>query len=417
VGTFVIADPHNWVALAAFVTSALIASNLSERARREAHEATRRRTEAERLYAMSQALLRAEQVPELYRRLPQMIVEAFGAEAAVLLIAPDELYRSADALTYEEVSLREAVKQERRVGTDKQMALPLRMRGRTVGAVAVIGQRLSHETYEALGSLIGLAMERTHAIEELSRNQALQENERLRTALLDSVSHEFRTPLTGIKASVTGLLSSADLDPEQRKELLTIIDEESDRLNRLVAQAAEMAQLEAGDFQLDLSARDVHEIVSAAVVNARKWLERRKVEVSIPDEMPRVLVDADRMRDVLAQLLENAGKYSETGTLIRVAAEEEDDRVLVRVSDTGPGIEEAEQARIFDKFFRGRRMRYKARGTGMGLAIAKVIVEAHRGNISVMSRPGIGSVFTVAVPMAREAVSDGDAAKARSETQ
>jgi len=284
VGTFVIADPHNLVTLLAFMAAALIASNLSERARREAEEATRRRTEAERLYALSQRLLRTEEVPELHRHLPQMIVEAFGVEGAVLLIAPDETHRSAETLKCDEALLREAVKQEQRVGAGEQMSLPLRMRGRAIGAVAVIGPRLSNETYEALGSLIGLAMERTQAIEELARNQAMQENERLRTALLDSVSHEFRTPLTGIKASVTGLLSSADLDAEQRKELLTIIDEESDRLNRLVAQAAEMAQLEAGDFQLELSAADVHDVVREAVASARKWLEQRKVEVSVPEE-------------------------------------------------------------------------------------------------------------------------------------
>jgi two-component system sensor histidine kinase KdpD len=271
-----------------------------------------------------------------------------------------------------------------------------------VGALALVGPPLSNETYEALGSLIMLAMERTQAMEELTRNRALQENERLKNALLDSVAHEFRTPLTGIKASVTSLLSSPELDLEQHRELLTIIDEEADRLNRLVAQAAEMAQLDAGDFRLDLASCDVRELVAAAVATAGKWLNNRLIDVAIPEVLPHVSADFERMSGVFAQILENAGKYSEPGALIRVTAESAGHDVVVRISDTGPGIDEAEQARIFDKFFRGRKLRYKARGTGMGLAIAKVVVEAHGGTIIVSSRPGIGSVFTVRVGAAQD---------------
>jgi two-component system sensor histidine kinase KdpD len=403
VGTFTIADPHNWVALVAFLATALVASNLSERARREAANATRRRQEAERLYAVSQRLLGAEEVPELFAHLPQMLTDAFDASGAVLFIVPDAHYASAPGLKYDEPSLRAAVQAEQRTYAAQQVSVPLQMRGRTVGAVAIVGHALSNETYEALSSLIGLAMERTQAIEELTRNRVTQENERLRSALLDSVSHEFRTPLTGIKASVTSLLTADELDSEQRKELLTIIDEEADRLNRLVAQAGEMAQLDAGDFELDRAPHHVREIVDAAVESARKWLEKRNVEVDIPNTLPCVNVDFERIRAVIAQLLENAGKYSDPGALVRINAEAAGPRVLVRVSDTGIGIDEAEMARVFDKFFRGRNVRYKARGTGMGLAIAKVVVEAHEGTLSVMSRKGIGSVFTVALPVEQRA--------------
>lgn len=399
VGTFAIADPHNWVALVAFLATALVASNLAERARREAANATRRRQEAERLYSVSQWLLRAEEVPELFAHLPQMLAESFSAAGAVLFIAPKALYVSAAELKYDEHSLRTAAQNEQRTSATGQVSIPLQMRGRTVGAIAIVGQPLSNETYEALSSLIGLAMERTDAIEELTHNRVTQENERLRSALLDSVSHEFRTPLTGIKASVTSLLTGDELDGHQRKELLTIIDEEADRLNHLVAQAGEMAQLSAGDFELDRAPHDLREIVDSAVESARKWLDKRTLQVHVPDAVPRVYVDFERIRAVIAQLLENAGKYSEPGALVRVAAECATDRVLVRVSDTGIGIDEGEQARVFDKFFRGRKVRYKARGTGMGLAIAKVVVEAHGGAITVMSRKAIGSVFTVALPV------------------
>ena len=164
--------------------------------------------------------------------------------------------------------------------------MPLRLGMRTVGALGVTGDELSRETLDALGSLAGLAIERARALEALSKNRAEQEHERLRTALLDSVTHEFRTPLTSIKASVTTLLSGAALDDQGRRELLTVIDEETDRLNRLVGEAAEMAQLDSGMFKLDLQPHTIGDALEPALEDAKASLENHPVDVVASPDLP-----------------------------------------------------------------------------------------------------------------------------------
>jgi two-component system sensor histidine kinase KdpD len=270
---------------------------------------------------------------------------------------------------------------------------------RTVGALGVTGDELSRETLDALGSLAGLAIERARALEALSKNRAEQEHERLRTALLDSVTHEFRTPLTSIKASVTTLLSGAGLDDQGRRELLTVIDEETDRLNRLVGEAAEMAQLDSGMFKLDLRPHVIQDALEPALEDAKTSLENHPVEVVASLTLPKIQIDLPRIREVLMHLLENAGKYSDPGVPIKVTSEVKDGRLVTSVADRGPGIDSFEQSLIFEKFYRGQHQRYTAPGTGMGLAIAKVIVEAHGGIIGVVSQLGSGSVFSFTLPL------------------
>jgi two-component system sensor histidine kinase KdpD len=274
---------------------------------------------------------------------------------------------------------------------------------RTVGALAVTGDALSRETLDALASLAGLAIERARALEALSKNRAEQEHERLRTALLDSVTHEFRTPLTSIKASVTTLLSGASLEEQGRRELLTVIDEETDRLNRLVGEASEMAQLDAGMFKLDLQPHAMGEALELALQDAKATLENHPVEVTMAADLPKVRMDLARIREVMMHLLENAGKYSEAGIPIKVTSEVKGDRLVTSVADRGPGIDSFEQSLIFEKFYRGQNQRYTAPGTGMGLAIAKVIVEAHGGTIGVVSQLGSGSVFSFSLPLEKMA--------------
>jgi two-component system sensor histidine kinase KdpD len=274
---------------------------------------------------------------------------------------------------------------------------------RTVGALAVADHELSREALDALGSLAGLAIERARALEALSKNRAEQEHERLRSALLDSVTHEFRTPLTAIKAGVTTLLSGGGLDESGRRELLTVIDEETDRLNRLVGEAAEMAQLDAGMFKLDLQPHDIREALEPALQDAKASLEKHPVGVNAPKDLPKVRMDVLRIREVLMHLLENAGKYSGEGAPIQVTSEVNGDELVTSVADRGPGIDSFEQSLIFEKFYRGRNQRYNAPGTGMGLAIAKVIVEAHGGTIGVVSQLGNGSVFSFTLPIEKTA--------------
>ena len=400
VGTFTIADPQNWVALIAFLITALVASNLAERARREAEQANRRRKEVERLYAFSQSLLTSENVLELLNTIPGRVASVFGVAGTALLVESKEtIYRSSPQARFDVGTLKATLVRGEIATEHDVFYIPLRIGVRTVGALAVADVGLSRETLEAIGSLIGIAIERVRAVEEVTKTRAEQESERLRSALLDSVTHEFRTPLTSIKASVTSLLAPYRLDEGQRTEFLTVINEETDRLNRLVGEAAEMASLDAGMFKLEKHPQAMHGVIEAALEQLNATLQTHPVEVQVPSDLPLVPIDFDRIREVLMHLVENAAKYSDPKAPIRITAAVEKGDLMVSVADHGPGIDSMEQPLIFEKFYRGRNQRYAASGTGMGLAICKAIVETHGGKIGVVSQPGSGSVFSFTLPL------------------
>ncbi|HKD45190.1 MAG TPA: ATP-binding protein [Candidatus Angelobacter sp.] len=404
VGTLTINDPQNWVALSAFFFAAVIASNLSERARRQTREANRRRRDVERLYIFSQQLLIADNVLELLKSIPRYVMETFGAlHAAVYIPVRNQTYRSdADQQEIPTEELREAsARGEMLIDPARRLAVtPLRMGIRTVGSLGIIGEMPSRETLEAVGSLIATAIERARAVENLTHTEASQESERLRSALLDSVTHEFRTPLTAIKASVTTLRSGAPLTAEQRQDLLAVIDEESDRLNRLVGEAVEMAQLDAKEVKLELAPHQIREAIDEALAGSKQVLANHPVEVRLPERLPPAIMDVTWIKKVLQHLLENAAKYSPPGGPIYVSSEAKNSRLVTSVADRGSGIDDLERSMIFDKFYRGQSQRYRVQGTGMGLAIVKAIVEAHGGRIEVTSQLGHGSVFSFGLPLA-----------------
>ncbi|MFZ0286392.1 MAG: DUF4118 domain-containing protein [Terriglobales bacterium] len=404
VGTFTISDPQNWIALTAFLVTAIIASELAERARREAHRAHERRMETEQLYRFSQQLLTSDNAAELLNAIPRFVVDGFGvSSAAVSLPNRPDVYRSdsaTDVLDIHDLQL-VCMRGEPKMDSEARVAVvPLRLGLRVVGSLGIAGAALSRETLEALGGLIAIAVERAGAMEKLSKAEAARESEQLRSALLDSVTHEFRTPLTAIKASVTSLLSNPALDGAQRLELLTVINEESDRLNRLVGEAAEMSQLDAHQVELQRGTHQIQEAIDDAITRLAPVLARHLVSTVLPENLPPVLIDVHRISEVVSQLLENAAKYSPPGSPIQIAGEARNRAVMISIADRGPGIEDFDQSLIFEKFYRGRNQRLQVQGTGMGLAIAKAIVEAHGGEIGVTSQPGHGSVFYFTLPVA-----------------
>jgi two-component system sensor histidine kinase KdpD len=404
VHTFTIADPQNWAALFAFLATAVIASQLSERARREALNANQRRREVERLYAFSQQLLSTDRLAELLNAIPRYIAECFGVKAAAIwLPTRPDVYRSGSDIGGLETHDLQVVcsRGEPKFDPQNQISfVPLRMGVRVVGSFGISGATFSRETLEAMSGLIATAVERAGAIEKLGRAEAARESEQLRSVLLDSVTHEFRTPLTAIKASATSMLSNPALDEEQRRELLTVINEESDRLNRLVGEAAEMAQLDANKVELHLEAHRIQAVVEHALKECKPLLGQHPVEVHIAADLPPARMDVARISEVLTHLLENAAKYSSPDCLIHITAEVKNRMLMTSVADRGPGIDDFEQSLIFDKFYRGRDQRMQIQGTGMGLAIAKAIVEAHGGQIGVTSQRGHGSVFYFTLPLA-----------------
>jgi len=407
IGAFAIADPQNWIALFAFLVTAVAVSELSARARRGARAAVERRQELERLYAFSQLLLSSDNPAELLNLIPRYIVESFGIRsAAISLSSRADVYRSGptiDGLESQDLQLI-CLRGEPRFDAAHQRAfMPLRMGMRVVGCMGVAGSLLSRQTLEAIGSLVAIAIERAGAVEKLSRAEAARESEQLRSVLLDSVTHEFRTPLTAIKASATSLLGSPSRppnhSPEERQELLTIINEESDRLNRLIGEAAEMAQLDANKVEFRFESSPINGPVTEALDELKQLLVQHPVEVRIPAGLPTARMDSAHIKAVLVHLIENAAKYSPAGAPIRVTAEAKGDTLTISIADRGPGIDDFEQSLVFEKFYRGRNQRVQVHGTGMGLAICKAIVEAHGGRLGVTSQLGHGSVFYFSLPV------------------
>src|SRR5438034_1783805 len=315
VGAFTVADPENWIALFAFLVTSVTGSQLSSRIRREADIANRRRREIEHLYAFSQKLLGEGNVIQLMNAIPNHIVDAFESGAASLFLADKhKFYRSGyGTLQLEEEQLRLAYEREEPyVDTARGFCYgPVRLGMKSIGSFGISGAPLTRQTLEAVGTLLGIAIERTRAVEQLSRTEADRQSERLKSALLDSITHNFRTPLTSIKASVTALLSPHPPKAEQGQELLQIMDEECDRLNRLIEEASEMARLEAGEVVLEFKPISIAELIDAAMDDCKHALGNRSVNVQIQKGLPKVRADLSRAKEVVVQLLDNANLYSD----------------------------------------------------------------------------------------------------------
>jgi two-component system sensor histidine kinase KdpD len=286
----------------------------------------------------------------------------------------------------------------------KYSVAPLRLGGRPNGSLSVRGETGATLTLvEAIANLIAIGLERAHAIEMAASAEAARRSEELRSAMLDGLAHDLKTPLTAIKASVTCLISGYPRTEERKEELLTIVNEETDRLHRIVSEAVQMGRIDAGKVSLQRGTHPLHEIVTDVLSDLKLSVSRLRLD--IPDGLPPLFVDGDLIGQAMKQLLDNADRYSPPGSPIVILTRlEEADSVVVSVADSGPGVKADEQSRIFEKFYRGMHSSRFREGTGMGLSIAKGIVEAHGGKITVSARPEGGSVFSMQLPLSPEQV-------------
>jgi two-component system, OmpR family, sensor histidine kinase KdpD len=400
-----ISDPQNWVALSAFVITATVGSVFSFSTRRHTQIARRQRQEAEQLYELSQRLLGAGDPLALCNAIPQDIVESFGIRGAVLLLAEDQMvfYSAGGSHLFDTAELKSSLA-ERTVRLDAQSKLayiPLRMGLKVIGSVGLANPSLSYETLESLGALATIAIERSRAIEQVGKIEGLRESEKLRSALLDAITHEFRTPLTAMKVSVTGMLSDLNFDRAQCHDLLLMIDEGCDRIDQLVGEVSQMSQIESGNVQLQLGRHAVGELIDTAIAECRDSLGSRSVERGTANETVLVRADLGWATKILMHLVMNANLYSTPGAPIVIRTETGRGMVFFHVADQGPGIDPVEVPHIFDKFYRGKEHRCRVQGTGMGLPIAKAIAEAHGGSLTAVSELGTGSVFTFNLPIDR----------------
>lgn len=285
----------------------------------------------------------------------------------------------------------------------------------TAGELSARAKRRAEEAESGQREIERLYSELSEAFERASHAEALRQSEKLKSALLDAVTHDLRTPLTSVKASITTLLDEVrskpdseeriTLDPESRLEMMEVIDQESDRLNRFIGGLIELARIEAGELQLRRRWGAVDDIIAAALARAEPVTRAHKVELQIENELPVVRVDERAVSEVMYTLIDNAAKYSPPGGRIRIIAEHAGDGLIrMAVEDEGAGIPTDLRERVFDKFFRATRngdiSTHEPSGTGMGLAIARGIVEAHEGKIWIEAAPsgkGTRVVFTLPI--------------------
>ena len=399
VGTFTIADPQNWVALFAFLVTAVVASQLSASAKRRALEATRRQQEMERLYELSRILMLVDKGSSIAGQVSHRTAQIFDLPGvAIFDRRSDYVYRT--GLTDQSISdsrLRDAAI-ERATYHDASAdvwVLPLNLGGEAVGSLAICGSAVSETALHAIANLAAITMLRAHAEEAANRMEAARQNEAMKSMLLDALAHEFKTPLTSIKAAASSIL---DEEPPAQQELVTVIEEETDRLDFLVTETIRMARIEAGDLELHKGPENVGELIGSALEKLRILLEDREIKIEVASSLPAVFVDAELATLALRQLITNALKYSNPDSPIRVRASAEDYFVKISVKDSGPGIPEKERSHIFERYYRVSESADRVPGTGMGLTIARDIVLAHGGTMWVESAPGQGSEFFFTLP-------------------
>lgn len=285
-----------------------------------------------------------------------------------------------------------------------------------VGQLSAKAKRRAVEAEVARSEVERLYHELQDSFERSTQAQALKQSERLKSALLDAVTHDFRTPLTSIKASATAMLDDlvaterdnaiSQLDTESRKEMLQVIDEEADRLDHFVEGLTKLARIDAGDMRLKLQPAALEDVVAIALKRAEPRTRTHRMEVWI-DDLPLVTMDEHAVSQAIYTLIDNAAKYSPPESRITIRAQQEDkNSIVISVEDSGPGIRVEVRERVFEKFFRAMRdgdVSDRSAGTGLGLAIARGIAEAHHGRIWVEdAENGRGAKFMIGLPIKSE---------------
>jgi two-component system sensor histidine kinase KdpD len=403
---FTIADPQNWVALLALLTTTLVASRLASRAREQTQDALDRRREMELLYTLSRSILLLEPGEEMTKRITYEVAHIFEFSSVALYDARTNqtFYAGPDDLAPQSQELDRLLCEAAITGSTTLDAatglhvFAVRLGGQPIGSLAIRPLNVSETALRSLANLVAITLEKTRAQEIATQMEAERQSEALKSTLLDVIAHEFKTPLTSIKAASSLLVLRADLPSARVQELAGIVDQESDRLERLVSEAIQMARIEGGKLRMNREMVEVSDLVREAIAKSAHALDGHEVRFEGAASDAALFADPELIEVALRQLLENAAKYSRSASPIVIRFAAEQDGSLLSVKDEGPGIPETEQVRIFEKYYRSQRTTGNAAGTGMGLTIVREIVKAHGGRIWVESRPGEGARFSIWLP-------------------
>jgi two-component system, OmpR family, sensor histidine kinase KdpD len=436
-----VATPRDLLALTVFMADALLTGRLASIARKRTREAMRRARTSEALYELSSALIGRRSIDEVLPALTDRLKEVLDLQSCAVLL-------SEDGTTWRTVAVSGNLPSELRVETSRAASsaagwvsrsgrisgwhhdeaegqtaagessttiraefLPLRLGSTSIGVLELLhrpGTRPDDEQEPLLLTLangVAIALDQERRAEAEQEAKLAQESDALKSALLSSVSHDLRTPLAGIKAASSSLLQKdINWSEEDRRSFLLDIDSEADRLARLVSNLLDLSRIEAGALKPVLEWEDARELIQRVVRRCEPTMSGHPVETDVDDDLPLVRLDTVLTEQVLTNLLDNASKYSAPGTTITIEGHGEQDTdgrptVVIAVIDRGPGISPSEQSRIFEKFYRARGASRGVKGTGIGLAIVKGLMEAQDGRVSLRSSPGQGSTFTLTIPV------------------
>jgi two-component system sensor histidine kinase KdpD len=417
--TFAVSDTQYVITFIALFLVGMVISQLTVRAREQADAAQQRESETAELFDLSRDLASAAELDVILRALTQHCEQTFEREIVVLLPEGNRLIPRVSSiglsLSDEEIAVADWVyrhsepagRHTNTLPAAQLRYLPLKTARGVVGVLGVgkpgTAERdltpAQRRLMEAFANQTAQAIERVQLAEEARQIKLLQVAEKLQNALLNSISHDLRTPLVSITGALTSLDEQSDsLDEENRQSLIVTAREEAERLNRLVGNLLSMTRIESGAIKLHIEPGDIQDVIGTALEQLGQRAANRKVPVDVPLDFPLVPMDFTLMVQVLVNVLENAVKYSPEYCAIEVSAELVDGKARIKIADRGEGIPSEDLTRIFDKFYRVQRPE-SVSGTGLGLSISKGIVEAHGGQIFASRRDGGGTVITIDLPL------------------
>jgi len=447
-----VSEPEEWVALGLLLLTGVITGQLAAALRNRAREARRREREAVVLYDVVRLMIGPdlrESLAAVAERLRQELALAAvvigfhrGTAAGLWAEAGDqadlELARASGMAPRLLLGEGASPTPERRgspgrwirvlpphlpgqsaQGADRLHEVPVRLGDGTVGLISLVRHpqaapfaAADDRLLSAVGSQLAIAIERTRLREEAAEAEILRRTDELKTALLNTVSHDLRTPLSSIIASAGSLLQQdVRWTEDERRDFARAIEEEAGRLNRLVGNLLDLSRIQAGSLVPQGAWYDLGALLDDVLGRLRSVTSRHRVTASVADELPPVFLDYVQIDEVLTNLIENATKYTPPGSEISIQATRENDNVRVEVADRGPGIPPEALPRLFEPFYRVQREGQTARGTGLGLAVAKGLVEAHGGHIWVENRNEGGASFVFTLPLGQPGRTPPEAAE------
>jgi len=399
--SFSVGRLSNWVELGAFEFTALVISQLSNRAQLRAVEAIAERRDTDRLYQAARRMLLLDNRGSVGNLVAALIRDTFELDGVVLFDARSAaFYQAGDSAPGADWDARQTYLADAdRFDSDQRVWFcVLRVGGRPEGALALCGTGMRELAAAAVASLVAIALERARTLEKQYHAEAAREAEQLRTAVLDALAHQFKTPLTVIRTASSGLPAAGGLC-EQQTELVSIIDQEARKLNDLASRLVGAPMLESVEFQPQPEPLLLSRLMKSALQEVEEEAERDRFRLSLPAQEPPVFADRELILTALSQLVDNALKYSVSGSVIEVKLTAKETAVVLSVRSQGLVVSVADRERIFERFYRAPGAQDRSSGTGLGLSIVKTIAAGQNGHVWAEGEPGYGTVFSLSLPV------------------